>query len=329
MLVIALASVVVSACGGAHARPSATTKTGATAASRAATTRSPAAAARHMLAVQAVLARWRLPVARYRTMAAANGRYIFLLGGIDAAGSTVDSVYRLDPAKGTTRLAGTLATPTHGAAALLLGKRVFVFGGAGPPVYDLVQEYDPASGDARVVGHLPAAAAVGGQVVVAAGFDGVGPVSTVLATTDERHFRLLARLPQAVRYPAVAAVGNSAYLFGGLRFGGEYTGTFSRAIQRVELTTGQAAIVGRLPIPYAHAMATVRGGQVFILGGSTSAGSSSAILRFDPATGAVSRAGTLPEHVADGAVATIGDTTYVIGGINGGPLTTVCIVRIG
>ena len=115
-----------------------------------------------------------------------------------------------DPARETTRLAGALAAPTHGAAALLLSQRAFAFGGAGPPVYDLVQEYDPASGNTRVVGHLPAqradlaAAAVGRRVVVAAGFDGIGPLNTVLATTDERHFRLLARLPEAARYPAVA-----------------------------------------------------------------------------------------------------------------------------
>jgi hypothetical protein len=268
-------------------------------------------------------------------MAVANGHYIFVLGGIDAGGSTVDSVYRVDPANGATKPVGTLVAPTHGGAALLLRQRAVVFGGAGPPLYDLVQEFDPASAGTRVIGHLPgqradlAATTVGKEVVVAAGFDGTGPLDSVLATTDERHFRLVARLPQAVRYPAVAVVGNSVYLFGGLEFGGEYTGTFSRAIQRVDLASGQATIVGRLPTSYAHAMATVRDGQAFVLGGSTPAGASNAILRFDPATGAVSRAGTLPEHVADGGIATIGDTTYVVGGLSGAPLMTVCIVRIG
>jgi Kelch motif len=97
----------------------------------------------------------------------------------------------------------------------------------------------------------------------------------------------------------------------------------------VNLVTGRASIVGQLPTSYAHAMATVRDGQVFVLGGSTPAGASNAILRFNPATGRVSRAGTLPEHVADGGVATIGDATYILGGINGVPLTTVCVVRIG
>ena len=147
-------------------------------------------------------------------MAVANGRYIFLLGGIDAAGSTVDSVYRLDPSSGSTKLAGTVAAPTHGGAALLLGQRAFVFGGVGPPVSDLVQEYDPASAVTRVVGHLPAqradlaAAVVGKQVIVAAGFDGAGPLDRVLGTTDAGHVRLVAHLPQAVRYPAVAVVAN-------------------------------------------------------------------------------------------------------------------------
>ena len=324
---VAIAALIVAACGGSPARPRATTLT--------ARPQRPAPTTRHGLAIHAVLARWRLPVARYRTVAVTNGRYVFLLGGIDAAGSTVDSVYRLDPGSATTKSVGALAAPTHGGAGLLLHRRAFVFGGAGPPVYDLVQDYDPASADTRVVGHLPtqradlAAAAVGNEVVVAAGFDGTGPLDTVLATTDDRRFRLVARLPQAVRYPAVAVVGRSVYLFGGLEFGGEYTGTFSRAIQRVDLASGRATIVGRLPTSYAHAMATVRDDQVFVLGGSTPAGASSAILRFDPATGAISRAGTLPERVADGGIATIGDTTYVVGGISSGPLRTVCIVRIG
>jgi hypothetical protein len=118
-------------------------------------------------------------------MAVANGRYIFVLGGLEVGGSTVDTVYRIDPGRGATRPAGTLAAPTHGGAALLLDRGAYVFGGAGPTVYDLVQEYDPTNGQTRVAGQLPspwadlAAAAVGSQVVVAAGFDGVGPLDTV------------------------------------------------------------------------------------------------------------------------------------------------------
>lgn len=67
-------------------------------------------------------------------MAVADGRYVYLLGGIDPAGATVDTIYRLDPASGTTKRAGKLQAPTHGAAALRLRQLVFVFGGAGPPV---------------------------------------------------------------------------------------------------------------------------------------------------------------------------------------------------
>jgi hypothetical protein len=83
-----------------------------------------------------------------------------------------------------------------------------------------------------------------------------------------------------------------------------------------------------VPTFSAEAIATVRDGEVFVLGRSTPAGASSAILRFDRETGLVSRAGTLPEQVAVGRVATIGDTKFVLGGISGQPLTAVLIVRI-
>jgi len=48
-------------------------------------------------------------------------------------------------------------------------------------------------------------------------------------------------------------------VFGGLISGGEYTGTFSDAMQRIDLSTGSAQVVGRLPTPLAHAMAVTCG----------------------------------------------------------------------
>jgi hypothetical protein len=223
---------------------------------------------------------------------------------------------------------------THGGVALLLGRRAYVFGGAGPPAYDLVQAYHPANGQTRVAGRLPgpradlAAAAVGSRVVVAAGFDGVRPLDTVLTTTDERHFRLLARLPQAVRYPAVAVVARSVYLFGGLEAGGEYTGTFSRSIQRVNLLTGPGQ--DRRAAPHLlRARDSHRARRPGVPARRVHPGRCE---QRDPSLRSRHRprlhAGTLPEHVADGGVATIGDTTYILGGINGAPLTAVCVVRI-
>jgi N-acetylneuraminic acid mutarotase len=276
----------------------------------------------------------RLPAPVYRTVAVAAGGWIYVLGGHDAAGGTISDVYAFDPTTGVSRRAGSLALPTHGAAAADLGGRILVFGGASSSVHDAVQQFFPATGRSRVIGHMSTvradvtATVVGHRVILAGGFNGVGPQREVWATQDGRAFHAVAHLPQAVRYPAVAALGSAVYVFGGLIAGGEYTGTFSNAIQRVYLPTGTARIVGRLPTPLAHAMAAVIGGHIYVLGGSAPGGSSDVVRRFDPATGRIARAGRLAHVLTDAAVATIGHTAYLLGGISNGPLDTITAVQL-
>jgi serine/threonine-protein kinase PknK len=275
----------------------------------------------------------RLPAPVYRTVGVAVGGRVFVLGGHDSAGGTISDVYMFDPARQVSRRAGSLALPTHGAAAANLGGRILVFGGASDSVHDVVQQFLPASGRARVIGHMPGvradvtAAVVGRRVILAGGFDGVGPQSDVWATGNGRSFSVIARLPQPVRYPAVVGLGNAVYVFGGLISGGEYDGMFSNAVQRVSLASGTARVVARLPTPLAHAMAAVVSGRVYVLGGSAPAGPSDAVLRFDPATDRLEHAGRLPYPITDAAVASIRRTVYLLGGISRRPLATIVAVR--
>jgi Kelch motif protein len=211
--------------------------------------------------------------------------------------------------------------------------RILVFGGASTTVHDAVQRFFPTSGRSQLIGHLPTvraditAAVVGQRVILIGGFNGAGPQRTVWATRDGRHFKVLARLPQAVRYPAAAALGRAVYVFGGLISGGEYTGRFSNAIQRVSLPSGRARIVGRLPTPLAQGMAAVIGGHIYVLGGSTPAGPTATVRRFDPATGRTVPAGRLAHPRTDAAVATVGHTIYLLGGTSNHPLDTFTAVR--
>ena len=153
-----------------------------------------------------------------------------------------------------------------------------VFGGASTSVHDVVQQFFPATGRSRVIATMPTVradvttAVAAGRVVLVGGFDGIGPQSSVWATRDGRHFTVVAHLPRPVRYPAVAALGANVYAVGGLLSGGEYTGTFTSDIQRIDLRTGNARIVGRLSSPIAHAMATTVNGRIYLLGGSTPSG---------------------------------------------------------
>jgi serine/threonine-protein kinase PknK len=276
---------------------------------------------------------WRLPAPVYRTTAVVAGGRIYVLGGHDSAGGTISDVYVLNPATGVSRRAGSLALPTHGGAAVSLGGRILVFGGASTAVHDVVQEFSPAAGQARVIGRMPGvradvtAVVVGRRAVLVGGFAGVGPQQNVWATSNGESFRTVAYLPQPVRYPAVAALGSAVYVFGGLISGGEYTGTFTSAIQRISLPSGSAKIVGHLPTPLAHAMAAVVNGRIYVLGGSAPAGPSAAIRRFDPASSRITLAGRLPRPLTDAAIATIGRTVYLLGGISNGPLATVFKVQ--
>jgi N-acetylneuraminic acid mutarotase len=275
-----------------------------------------------------------LPAAVYRTVAVSAGGRIYVLGGLDSAGVTVDSVEAFDPRDGSVQAAGTLALPTHGSAAVQLGGRILIFGGASTSVHDTVQQYFAATGRSRVIATMPTvradvtAAVAAGRAILVGGFDGSGPQATVWQTTDGMHFTVAAHLPQPVRYPAVAAVGDAVYVFGGLISGGEYTGDFTDAVQRVDPARGTATVVARLPTPLAHAMAAVVGGRLYVLGGSTPAGPSSAIERFDPTRDRLTPAGRLPQPRTDAAVAVAGSTIYLLGGISSsGPVAAITAVQ--
>jgi hypothetical protein len=270
---------------------------------------------------RSVTSRWRLPAPVYRTMSATVGATAFVLGGLDPAGVTVASVYRFSPSSGGARPAGQLAQPTHGAAALAVGGRVAVFGGASTYVYTTVQSYDPHTHATTVVGSLPgaradlAAASSGATTALLGGFDGYGPLSSVLVGRGDTGFHPFVDLPLAVRYPAVAVSGDDVYLFGGLVSGGEYSGAFTADIQQVDLRTGHAKVVGALAYPVAHAKATVLDGQMIVVGGSTPSGPTSDILRFQPSLDSVSVVGHLPVALTDGALVTIHKRAYYLGGL--------------
>ncbi len=286
------------------------------------------------LGLQSQILPWHLPQPMYRIMGATLGGEIYLLGGLNAAGTTIADVEVVDPATGTVTPAGLLAEPTHGGAAVTVGDRILVFGGASTTVHTDIQAFDPGTKSTQIVGQLPgpradlSAASVGSEVLLLGGFDGTGPLQSVLAAPDGISFQLLGQLAEPIRYPAVAVDQGEVYLFGGLLSGGEYTGTFTTAIERVDPATGTATVVANLPVPLAHAMAAVLGGQILLIGGSTPSGPSAEVYVFEPGNNTLSPIGSLPEPVTDGTVVVVGQTAYVLGGISAAPMATVIAVHL-
>jgi N-acetylneuraminic acid mutarotase len=146
-----------------------------------------------------------LPVpVRYPAVAALGG-LLYVLGGeaVDGAqaGEPVDDVQVVDPARHAARVAGHLSRPIEGAAAAVLGGRIYLAGG----------DSDPA----------PGAGAAGTPVTVA----------TVWRYDPRRGTAaVVSRLPVAVSHAGVAVSGSTAWLVGG-----ETDGTVLADIQRLRL----------------------------------------------------------------------------------------------
>jgi outer membrane protein assembly factor BamB len=264
--------------------------------------------------VVAVETPWPLGAALSRATAVTMGSDMFVMGGIGTNQASSAAVLRVDPAAGTVALAGALAMPTHDAASGVLNGRPYVFGGGAQHVYDAVQLVS-TSGTSTVVAHLPqpradlSAVTVGSTVYLVGGYDGTNATRDVLATNDGMNFRVVAPLPIGVRYPAVSALGNTIYVFGG-----EWANQPTAAVQSIDLQTNRARVIAQLPEPRTQAAAFTLAGSIYIAGGNTTSGPSATVLRFDSRRARFTSATMLPDPIADAASATSANGAYVFGG---------------
>lgn len=289
--------------------------------------RAPASSDRLVLSVTA--APWRLPVPMSAVATVAQGSGVLIAGGLDATGRSSSGVVRLDVARGRVTPAGGLVEAVHDAAGAMVGGAPVLFGGGSSASSAVVQSMAP-SGDPQLLGQLPSkrsdltAVAVGRRAFLVGGYDGSALSPDVLSTGDGTSFSTVARLPNPVRYPAVAAVGETIYAFGGeSAAGGE-----SDVIQAIDTRTGSARAVGHLPTPLAHSAAVRLGGQVYLAGGRSHGAATDSVWSYDPRSGSVSSAGRLPQAVSDAGVATVGDAAYLVGGRGDAtPVDSVVVLR--
>ena len=274
----------------------------------------------------------RLPVGVSRTVVVVQGSSLLVLGGLAPGDSTTSRVWRVDPATHRVTVSRPLALAVHDASGAALAGSAYVFGGGAATTVATVQQWTARGG--RRVAALPAprsdsaAAVVGGTAYVVGGFDGRGMTRDVLATTDGRVFRKVARLAIGVRYPAVAAVGGAVYVVGGelATTEGTLAGGQTSAVQRVDPRTGRVTVVGHLSRPLGHATAFSVGGRLFVAGGRHGATATSSLVVVDPATGHDRRIASLPYVVSDAGVAVSGATAWLVGGETSGPAAPVATV---
>ena len=260
---------------------------------------------------------------------AATDQGLLVIGGLDQAGASTDTVLALDPANGKTEAAGSLVEPLHDLAATTVGGLTLAFGGGSATTVASVEEIVPgASG--RLVGQLPrpasdlSAVTVGSRAYVVGGYDGAQALGDVLVTKDGSSFNRVAELPVPVRYAAVAELGGVLYAFGGERT----DGADSRAIQAVDLGSGRARLIGNLPATLAHAAALELAGTIFVLGGREGGAAGREILALDPVARKVSAAGRLPAPLTNSAAAVYSDSGYIVGGLDATTSPVASVMRL-
>ena len=251
-------------------------------------------------------------LSRASAVALPDGRLV-VAGGL-VSGSSTDQV--LVGAPSGLKPALRLPTAGHDAAAALVGRSVYVFGGGQAVSTDTVVRVDPTARRAVVAAHLDeplsdlGAGVIGSHVYLVGGYTGSRFASAVLRYDGAGRTSTVARLPAGLRYAGVAALGGTLYVAGGLTTAGE-----TDAVLAVDPVTHTVRRAATLPHPIAYGALVALRGALYLIGGKSASGTPvSTVFRIDPAAGTVTIAGHLPGGLAEPAAVAHGGEIIVVGG---------------
>lgn len=262
----------------------------------------------------------RLPVGLVGNALAVNATgTMFSVGGYTGV-TSLQSVYK---AVGSVTQTAALPVPTHDAAAGFIGSNLYVFGGGQSASYNTIVEIRGSR--ASIIGYLPRplsdAVCVpyeyhGHQgLALVGGYDGQvfnDVVRFVTVSQGKWVWDSLFTLPQGVRYPAVAALGNTLYIAGG-KFA---SGQLSRTVYSWSTQTNALHVVGTLSSGVEKAALFAVPGYLVLAGGLNPARvPQNEILAIDVRFGALHMVGHLPVSLADLGYAQVGGRGFLVGGM--------------
>jgi N-acetylneuraminic acid mutarotase len=271
----------------------------------------------------------RLPEARSGIAASPFGSSIFVAGGLSAAGTSTDTVFRIDPA-GTALTAGSMPSPIHDAAAAQVTGRLLVFGGGQTEGSDRIVQVLPPP--ARLIGALPQplsdldAVTVGSVTYVLGGWNGSVPNPDIYAVQPTGVASTVGTLPFGVRYPGAAALGGRVIIAGGETA----ASTPTSDAWSFDTSTHKLTRLPNLPVPTDHTTAAVLNGRFYLIGGLRQGVFTNAIISWAPGESSWRSAGHLPAPVSDLAAVPFDGGIVAVGGRgSAGQVSTVILLRAG
>jgi YVTN family beta-propeller protein len=240
-----------------------------------------------------------------------------LVGGLTPADVSTDAI--VTATRAGSRQVGRIPGARHDAAAVTIGRNAYLFGGGnGVAQLDEILMIDPRTGAAQAAGRLPApssdqaGAAIGRTAYIVGGYTGSRWLDSIVAWRPGGRARVVAHLPHALRYAAVAAAAGRLVIAGGSL----ETGSASDAVYAYTPASGRIVRIGRLPAPTTHAAAASIGGAVFVIGGR-GAGVGTPTARVVAVDSHVHVVGTLDRPLSDLAAVSTPKGILLAGGRSG------------
>ena len=251
----------------------------------------------------------KFPQGGNQAAAAVVGPTLVVVGGVGSA--------RLlgGPVGGKLAVIGALTTPLAAMQAFPSSGYLYLLGGEnGTKPTDQLFRVDLAAGRARPAGTFEeplAEAGVaphGNSAYLVGGWTGSQFATAVLKFTPPGASRLVARLPDGTRSPAVALLGHTLYVAGGRTEQG-----LTRNIYAIDIQNGGVVSLGQLPQAVEQAVLVPSGTSLYLLGGKTANGkASTTVIRIDPATGNPTAVGKTTVPLVGAAAVSAGSRSLVI-----------------
>jgi N-acetylneuraminic acid mutarotase len=286
----------------------------------------------------------KLPSNLARSKVAVLGDYVYLFGGADGTGGSVDIIYRA-PASNPTSWVNTgakLPTGLSNFPHAVIGDYIYIFGGylndtstnkiyrapvSNPTSWTYTGKTLPV--DANWSPQAAAVAVLDNYVYIFGGFSKNTYLKSIYRApiADPTNWTLLsATLPVGLSTSSVAVVGNYVYLFGGRVSNSQTTSAIYRA--PVSNPTSWSDTGADLPIAFGNSNLAIIGNYIYLFGANTGPGN--AIYRA-PVSSPLSwttTCATLPGNVVGFSnLAIVGDYVYLFGGLNGPEAYTNKIYR--
>lgn len=201
-------------------------------------------------------------------VATVNGK-VYLIGGIAADQSILDSVEEYDPATNSWRFVPPLPRPRHHAAAAVVGTDIYVIGGFGPFGFEAqrnVYRFDTTQGQWTEVASLPAsrgalaAVTIDGRIYAVGGAPGNGRDLTMY-DPDTNAWTARASMPTGREHLSAATIDGKLYAAGGR------LAANTAAFERYDPVTNTWTILPNLPTARSGLAAAVVGSRIYVFGG--------------------------------------------------------------